>query len=246
MSLKLISVNIEGQLHLDRVIPFLKSENADVVCLQEVYEPDFAMIAQSLGMKGMFAPMTLIQHDKKTGPNIPWGIGLLSRLPITDVNERYYYGSRGTLQVCVDNIKTIYKVLLAGVLEKDGVSYTVGTTHFTWTPDGQADEHQRRDMPALLAVLKKFPEIVFCGDFNAPRGREMFTILASRYKDNIPPEYNTSIDPKLHRDGPLQLVVDGLFSTPQYLASNVRLVTGVSDHCAIVADIYRQDVGRKK
>jgi hypothetical protein len=47
----------------------------------------------------------------------------------------------------------------------------------------------------------------------------------------------TSIDPKLHRAGALQLMVDGLFTTPGYEASDVMLHTGVSDHCAITARI---------
>lgn len=34
-------------------------------------------------------------------------------------------------------------------------------------------------------------------------------------------------------------MVDGLFTTSDYKASNVRLVDGVSDHMAIVADIYK-------
>ncbi len=240
--LKLVSINIEGRRHLDTVLPFLTSESADMVCLQEAYEPDFAMIANVLGMRGMFAPMTLLRVDKKTGPHIPWGVGILTGLPCSETQEHYYYGMRKPVPVFVDNIKTLYKVFIAIVVQKDGASYTVGTTHFTWTPDGQADVNQRRDLPALLAVVKKFPEIVFCGDFNAPRGREIFTKIAGLYKDNIPQTYDTSIDGKLHRDGPLHVMVDGLFTTPHYTAKNVRLVSGVSDHCAIVADIDKQKI----
>ncbi|MDO8584734.1 MAG: endonuclease/exonuclease/phosphatase family protein [bacterium] len=239
-SLKLISVNIEGHKHLDLVLPFLRSNNPDVVCLQEVYEPDFQMLCEALGMKGHFTPMTLIQLDKKTGPRIPWGIGLLTHLPFTDMRERYYYGDRATIPENNDNFDTIYKALVSCIAQKDGVDYTIGTSHFTWTPNGEANENQRRDMPMFLSAITERPEMVFCGDFNAPRGREMFAVIAERYKDNIPASYDSSIDENLHRVRPkLRYMVDCLFSTPQYLASNVRLVSGVSDHCAIVADISK-------
>ena len=39
----------------------------------------------------------------------------------------------------------------------------------------------------------------------------------------------------------LGLMVDGLFTTPKYIASNVKLEPGVSDHMAIVANIEKVD-----
>ena len=41
----------------------------------------------------------------------------------------------------------------------------------------------------------------------------------------------------LHRAGPLDLMVDGLFLSPHYRASNVQLAAGVSDHQAVVATL---------
>lgn len=240
--LKLISVNIEGHKHLDLVLPFLRTNNPDVVCLQEVHEPDFGMLANVLGMKGRFSPMTLMQLDRKTGPHIPLGIGICTSLPFSDVREQYYYGTRKKLHTFAEHTTTVYsRALTSLVATKKGTAYTVGTTHFTWTANGLADAHQRRDIRALLRTLRQFPEIVFCGDFNAPRGGEIFGELARRYADNIPARYNTSIDGARHYGGPLAYMVDGLFTTPAYHAANVRLVSGVSDHCAIVADIYRAD-----
>ena len=80
--------------------------------------------------------------------------------------------------------------------------------------------------------------LVLCGDFNAPRGGEIFTRLATQSRDNVPSHYVTSIDPKLHRAGPLQLMVDGLFSTDGYRLSEVVLHNGVSDHCTITAVVH--------
>ena len=63
--------------------------------------------------------------------------------------------------------------------------------------------------------------------------------MSDRFKDNIPLRYTTSIDPNLHRAGALELMVDGLFSTPGYVVSDVALHSGVSDHCAITCAISR-------
>jgi len=79
--------------------------------------------------------------------------------------------------------------------------------------------------------------IIFCGDFNAPRGRKTWSILSSKLKDNIPDEIMTTVDAKIHRAGNLMLVVDGLFTSKNYKVTGVRVISGVSDHCAIVANI---------
>lgn len=119
------------------------------------------------------------------------------------------------------------------------MTFRIGTTHFTWTPDGEADEVQRTDIESLFAVLEKQGDIIFTGDFNAPRGKEIFSRLAERYHDNVPSEYTTSIDSTLHRAGDLPHMVDGIFSTSGYAVQNVRMVCGVSDHCALVAEVRK-------
>src|SRR3989344_3677090 len=175
-TIKMSSINIEGDKHLDTVIRFLQENSPEVICLQEVFEKDFP---------------------------------------------------------------AINKVLLSMVIIKYNNRFTLGTTHFTLSEDGKADENQRRDLEKLLTILNDFEELILCGDFNAPRGEEIFSKISSRYKDNIPLEYETSLDSNLHRAKGLKLMIDGLFTTPHYQAGNVRLIEGVSDHCAITAKISR-------
>ena len=78
---------------------------------------------------------------------------------------------------------------------------------------------------------------MFCGDFNAPRGGEVFDQLASHYSDCVPPEITTTIDQELHRAKGLQYVVDSIFSTDQYRLEDVRVQSGVSDHCALIGRV---------
>lgn len=227
---------------LDLVQAFLEREKPDVVCLQEVYEPDLKMMGERIGMENAFGQMTNMGRKRLLEPPyISFGVGILSRLPMKQVKLVYYYGDAESVGgfIFPGNPQMYYRVLLSAIFTQNNTDFMIGTTHFTWTPDGKADDRQRKDLQSLLSVLEQIPGILLCGDFNAPRGGEIFDAIASRYRDNIPTHYTTSLDPKVHKLGNLQLMVDGLFSTPRYHVRNVRLADGVSDHMAIVADISR-------
>ncbi len=249
VAISLISLNIERDKHLDRVLPFLSDRKPEVACIQELFEDDARALSDALeGAPYIFAPMT--QQENMKGSVSVRGIGIFSRLPIRRHHALYY---RGNSEHLVDfdltntgtKSKTQNHAVLLCDLEKDGAVFTVGTTHFTWTPDGKPDEYQRIDLEAMLRELRGYDELVFAGDFNAPRGGEIFAGLAQRYKDNIPAQYVTSIDVSLHHAGKLRpqeladKMVDGLFSTPSYAVSDVELIPGVSDHCAITATISK-------
>ena len=246
--LKLISLNIEGDKHIPDVLAFLKREKPEVVCLQEVYLQDFEFFKKELGMKGEHALMIKkpLYTKKDTGVPFPYGICLLNKYPFQQFRQSYYHGNAASVpELQKEDPNKEYGVLLYGTLEKENVKFTIGTTHFTWTPNGQADERQREHLSALLKILKGIPEIVFCGDFNAPRGRKIFAKIAQQYIDHIPKKYATSINKDVHQKGGLQLMVDGLFSTPHYKTRNVRLVKAGSDHLAITAEIARQTIKRQ-
>jgi len=247
-SIKLISLNIERDQHYETALPFLKAEQADVICLQELLDRDVERFKEELGMDGLYAPTGVADRGRNTealaAAGVCMGTGLFSRLPLSEARVLYYHGTPEKVPSSMDPVSSGWHenfngILLAGTIEHKGASVTVGTTHFTWTPDGSVSEGQRQDIQVFLEKMREFPDIVFCGDFNAPRGGEIWGELASRYKDNIPVEYRTSIDPNLHIVKDLPHLVDGLFSSPKYLVSDVRLVEGVSDHKAVVGFIER-------
>lgn len=238
------SINIEQDKHLDTVLPFLKEQNPDVVCLQEVFERDIPRFEKELGMYGIFSLM--FHWPRVSGGTteiILMGAAILSRLPVIRTLAQYYQGDPLNVPVFIDKTANTYaKVLLSVVIDVSGTLYTIGTTHFTWSPDGEADENQRRDIQSFLKKTEEFSDgVVFAGDFNAPRGREIFDEITKRFTDNIPPSYATSLDPSLHYapSAVKNLMVDGIFSTPEYSVTEVSLRFGVSDHAAIVANIKK-------
>lgn len=246
--LRLVSVNIERSKHLPLVEAFVEAQQPDVVCIQELMEPDCDLLAAAFGATHhLFAPMSRLTAEY---PGMRYGVGIFSRLPVGSSGMHYYVRTQEALPeidpiLYAQDPNKEHRMVLWCDAEKDGETFRIATTHFTWTPDGSASDTQRRDAASLLAQLGEMGEFVLAGDFNAPRTNrdgtpgEIFGMLAARYRDNIPTAYATSIDGAIHRAGPIPLMVDGLFSTPSYRVSDVTLHTGVSDHCAITATVER-------
>lgn len=246
--IRLVSLNVERSAHLPLVEAFFAREEPDVICLQELIGEDVPRLQSALpGYDVYFEPMG-IRPDE--APSLTMGLGIFSRLPMQRLEPRFYVGSKddpllvskGGKAETYNNFRRF--VLLVDV-ESDSVLYRVATTHFTWTPDGKATDEQRRDLEQLFGALDQLGEFVFAGDFNAPRGGEIFSALAERYQDNVPPEYKTSLDPLFHRarlTNPRDLddkMVDGFFTTKDYRAKNVYMHGGVSDHCALIGEVEK-------
>lgn len=243
--MKLISLNIEGDKHLDeRVLPFMQAEQPDLVCMQEVFEADVPKLCQELEMEAYWAPMSNIVVPN---PHLPakgmLGVAQFTKWPVVDQRAEYYVGSREQIPYFFENRNpnAQNRVLVTQTVEIEDQRFTVATTHFTWSPEGSFTQEQASNFEALRNILKGFNKLVLCGDFNSPRNRDqenVYTTLAELYHDAIPPHYTTSIDSSLHKSGAqIELMVDGLFHTDHYQTSGVRLVDGVSDHMAIVATV---------
>ncbi len=239
--IKIISLNIERDRHLNLVLPFLKRQEADVLLLQEVLEKDLNKLSQSLKMGLVFTPLCRYQKDVTQTPQV-FGLAIFTKLNILSRDIDYYFGGKGVLPLIVPpKPQKMWRAIIKIVVEKDGDKFCLVNTHFTWTPDGMPNARQRRDFRKMLDLLSSTPELVLCGDFNAQRGREIFDQIAKVYKDNIPSSVMTTIDQNLHRRKNLQLVVDGLFTTKRYQVQDVEIVDGVSDHCAIVAHVTMRE-----
>lgn len=233
--LKMISLNCEGEKHWQRILPMVKKFQPDALCFQEVLQKDLSMLKSEFGMDGVFAPIANL------APGGLWGVCILTKLPFEDANYAYYKGSGDHIPHFTNDGEpnSVNRVLVTLRAEKDGLTYSLATTHFTWSFNGETIDEQRRDFQKLSQHLEQIPEVILCGDFNAPRGREIFGLLAERYTDNIPADVTSSLDPQLHRAGHKHLLVDGLFTSPVYKAEHVEMVCGVSDHCGIQASIQK-------
>lgn len=237
MATKLVSINIEGSKHLDSVGRFLDSERADIVCLMEVSRDDVLQIAGDNYPFVVFAPNDVIGNIAGQKGTTPTGVAILSKTIMIDV-EKEYFGEQPRKVIVDPGSGSQAPVLLSARIG----SLLVGAVHFTWTKKGQVSDDQKKHVGKLLEYLQTKGELLMCGDFNIPRGKEMYMQIAAKYKDNIPAIVETTIDPDLHyanqgERGSLKTVVDYIWSTPGIKVEEVEVKEGISDHCGLVCQI---------
>jgi endonuclease/exonuclease/phosphatase family metal-dependent hydrolase len=255
--ISLMTLNIEADCHLSSIAPFLERRRPDVLCLQEVLYPDFEHIAASLQMRSFFLPMCLVSRSQDPASQIPGGIAVLVKPELQPwFNSRYYVRHSTYLDVCENRGGVPSRRGIVTVdIHVGNVMMRIGTVHHMVTEHGISTPLQLEHTELLFSELKTLhqlwkshpDEIVICGDFNAPRllhGQvgETYARLASVWKDNIPKDVTSTLDPVLHRAAPLSLVVDYVFSTPEYAVSDVEVLTGLSDHCAILCQVHKSVV----
>lgn len=228
--LTLASLNIHQFLHREETLRALLATDADVICMQEVPESAMSELEHVLGATGNLVPMG---NFPDVGEAV--GVAMFVRRGLLLQSQAHRYHESVVTQPL--SFSDCDRILQYAVIEKEGISYRVGHTHFVWTPNGESDERQFAAMERLLKFMEIFPDMVLCGDFNAPRGNGVWEILAKEFTDNIPPEVTTTLDEVLHRAAPLYFVVDGLFTKGRYAAHDVHVISGASDHKLITAHI---------
>lgn len=238
MGITLLTLNIENDRHLDRVEAAIAEHLPDVVCLQEVLEANCARLASVGGYDVKFALGG--RQPRPSGEERNWGVAVLTRIPVRRQVETCY--AADPVVRVLRHPDDTRRVVLMTELEHQGQPYRIATTHFTWTPDGHISQLQKADFTRLDRALADYADYVLCGDFNAPRGREMFGKFVDELGlvDHLPADVTTTLDARFHRAGPLELVVDTIFSTPEYRVTDMRVLDGISDHKGILGIVERR------
>lgn len=240
MPLDIASINIERSRHLPRVEAFVNRERPELLCLQELCERDIPFFEDLMGGRMSFAPMVRYPGE---GPSDVVGVGMIAREEgLTDVHADYYSGSAESIREMTFSIiqgqRTADPLSIAEVMLTATVrGLRVAVTHLNVTPLGTSTVYQRESAGKLIqlaqAQAQQAGDLLLVGDFNAPRGRATFDLIAEHFIDGIPAHYTSSIDGSLHRAGDIPFMVDGLFHTPGYRLEDASMSTGVSDHCAL-------------
>lgn len=239
--MKLLSLNIEGIMHLERVFYLLDCERPNILCLQE--SP--LSISSELRRRGYVvtcAPRTVKIQD---GFSFTEG-NIFATLAHHRPEVHYYF--RPQERVAIFDINRVRETVFQSLIFAEVGDINIATTHFTWGSDGRvATDDQVEDMKRMLDILDAKPAHILCGDLNIPRNMNSLyeNMLLPRYTDAIPSDYESSLDLSLHRvGGDIEKVkllggfmVDHLLLKDPFVAKSVRLEFGVSDHAAIVADV---------
>lgn len=227
-------------------MPLIKMELPDVLCMQEAGTP-YQDELEALGYQVTFAPRSIRTHADEEFTD---GLLFASRLPATVTSFNFYTPHAGVLLEEFNEETGRYNMpgqVLLGAVVHNKKTYQIGTTHFTWTRNGDVPcAAQQIDMQNFLTLVHKFPAHIMCGDFNIPRAtNRLYNDVVAVYRDEIPRTVTTSLDAEFHRlkDIPeksyllKQYVVDYVFSQPGYTVQGIRQIFGVSDHAATLCEI---------
>ncbi len=244
MKLKLISLNVEGVRHFERVLPFLEKEDPDIICLQEAAE-DYIKILEE---KNYFVSHLERSLRERDGELFVDGQLIATKAPHQSSNHYYFYPA-DKLEKEEFNEETGRYNNKQGVLVADvdfgNQTATIATTHFTWAPDAKETTlAQEEDLGNLLKFTNQLPPHILCGDFNLSRKHShLYQELTKHYTDQIPSEFTSSLDREFHRTGSdpekeflfTESMVDYIFTKDPHTAYDVRLEFGLSDHAAIIS-----------
>ena len=181
MDLRFVGVNVWlGGLLMENLIPFLKEQNADVICMQEVFEsphtleihPDrryhtMKVLREALGFEySHFAPSWVMACE--LGP-IPIGNGVLSKYPIAQEDVSFYIGEFKEEPVYYFNgeaLENAARNLQLLTLETPGGPVHIANTHGVWGTHGGDTDNRWKMTNHFKEVLKDKDHVILTGDFN--------------------------------------------------------------------------------
>ena len=236
--MKVISLNINKGKNWMALMSFLFKEKPGLLLLQEVLLPQVQLLCDQLSMHGVFGGMSINEAEN----GVSRGCVVLS----TEQLHKPFtlkYGTFDSDKQVSTQYEGLNTVLVGGYLESLGC--VVATTHFTLSLTPAPDKEQRKNLPKLLRALEKRKVGLLGVDLNSARkmpdgsSGEIWQELAVRMCDSLTRDVKTTLDPN-HRWGNEPTVLDGMFYAPDRCrVHRVSLVSGVSDHKALVAYVNR-------
>lgn len=244
--MKIISLNIEKDKHFEKHKDFFLNEQAEIICLQEVFEEDIEKYKKLLKINyHYFSPMGYHKSFTKSSKMKTQGIAILSKYKFKisksyNIFEKQKNKSTPIWPIDLSESNKVHWKLIFVNIFINNKNYNIYTTHAPVTHHGDfISDLQREYFKNLKTILGCKKSLILTGDFNNPRGSELFDDLSKIYTDNIPKKYMTSIDNKIHRAGHknLQYIVDGFFTTKDVKVKKIRYQDKVSDHFAVIAEV---------
>ena len=164
---------MDGQVDLERIAELIRSEDADVVALQEVDRGVARTDGRDLAAElSVLTGMTSVFSNNVHYQGGEYGNALLSRRPIGDWRNTHYRMLRGGEQ----------RGLLHVEIDVGGRRLMILTTHLDYRPD---DAERLSNVQEILSAMEAYAGIpvVVCGDFNAVPGSPTHEAMKGRFAD---------------------------------------------------------------
>jgi len=249
MTIKLISLNLwQGGNLFPAILDFLKSEDADILALQEVYDgkdPALADKYRSMAVLGQlgypYSDFASAYLDKRSEGLIPQGNAILSKFPIIDRGARFLVEPTQPNYVEIpENFPSLPRVLQSVRLDTPDGEINVFNMHGVWDIDGDNDSEARRSMvDIIIKETSGKSNVIVTGDTNAKSTNPAMQALEASLTNVFGTELPTTFNMRHKTDpGYGTAAVDHLYVSP-----NIQILSkgcpdaDVSDHRPLVATL---------
>ncbi len=250
MKLKIISLNLwwGGNL-FPQIIDFLRSEDADVVALQEVHDGhDPALKDRLRSMDALKETLGYPYQEfalahRLTLPEgiLPSGNAVLSKFPITANSITSLYDSTRSEYSDIPEHWVIFpRILQRSALKTPAGEVNVFNMHGVWDLDGDNPSPQRQTMiERTLAAIAGKPNVILTGDTNATTGNPLLRDIEKQVKSVFGGELVSTFNMRRKdKPGYATAAVDHMYVSP-----NIKILShdcpdvDISDHLPLVATL---------
>lgn len=254
INLKVIQINIFRGKFLDNLLEFLKSEDPDIITMQEVTARElnyyknqnaniFSVIEKRLKLKGIYHGDLIL----KGFPNSLFGNAVFSKFEIAGSRIIPLKTFRPvTLEELEGKYANIIRPQLArhmldATLKIGRAKIHVISIHGAWTApptDTKQTLKQARIIAGYIKALKQQPHIIG-GDLNTTPKSKVIGIISKVSKNLLENSgVSSTLNPKVHKIAPRKLLVDYILASKHFKLKSLTVpeVT-ISDHLPVIVQL---------
>jgi endonuclease/exonuclease/phosphatase family metal-dependent hydrolase len=254
MTIKVLTLNIEhGGVLWDEMIDFVRSEDADILLLQEFQaELEHSDIPQTRTLQEFRERFNYAYDD--FAPRFNWelrgvrttqGNAIFSKLPITERYEAPFFAEpfNDNYLDTPENFPHCPRNLQHVTIDVQGTPLDVFNFQGVWDLDGTNDSPQRLHMSdVIVGAVKDLQNVILAGDTNAQRNcqtiRNIEKHLTNVFGDELPTSFNIQRKDLEKYPGYATATVDMMFTSPHLkVIDHYCPQVDVSDHLPLVAII---------
>ncbi len=244
MVLKLLQLNIFHGDRLNTIIDFLKKEDFDIICLQELSGGEmsktgvdnFSDIKKATNYDGVLNVSWRLKDEKTY-----FGNGILYKKTLNFQNPReFFMKSYEVLDQIDERWDERARSSVFADLIFDNKKITIGSTHLAWGPTPYDEPYKIEQAKKLFDFVSLVDNpLIITGDFNVPPQSEITKLFSEKFR-NLTTENNltNTLDLRNHKlkdirpDG---LAVDYIFASPEINILDFRILKEqeLSDHLGL-------------
>lgn len=253
MVLKVIQLNLWKGKFLNEAIDFLKSQDSDLVLMQEVTsgpvnffeEKDanlFEILKERLELVGVFHSDVKLSDE----PNARFGNVVFSKNPILEFEV---FPLRDhlpiTLSEFTNNTNNIWadfpRHMLDATIDCDGREIHAISVHGRRIAPPADDEENLRQARLMAEYIKSLKDVPFVmgGDFNMPPDSQVIKIV-SDVSNNLMKDkpIGQTLNPRVHELGDRGYLVDYIFASGHFSLKSLEVPqVDISDHLPVIAEL---------